>query len=322
MYEAYRVGAVVERERFDYFRAVVDSVFCPMQVCPGEGYDPGCDGVVEATSVGDVRLARVAMGPCTVTRTTRDVARLTDAPYLVKFQTRGEALWSQCGREVHLRAGDFVVASMAEAYTLKFHSDFEMPVLAVPPVLMRTLTPDPDAFLGMRMSGEDADCGLLSSFVAQVVSRMGRLQGPMVRKAEATILDLLAGVLATRSAQARVSPANLLAQIKVYIEQHLPDRALSPALVAHTFGISVRQLHLLFEREALSMGQYLRGVRLRVSRELLRDRPDKSLTDIAMECGFYDLSHLTRCFRAQFGESPGAFRAAAQQHALPVRTAQ
>ena len=42
---------------------------------------------------------------------------------------------------------------------------------------------------------------------------------------------------------------------------------------------------------------------------MLREERHKSLTDIALDCGFYDLSHLSRCFREEFGQTPREFRA-------------
>lgn len=41
---------------------------------------------------------------------------------------------------------------------------------------------------------------------------------------------------------------------------------------------------------------------------LLRNAPERSLTDIAYELGFYDQAHFIRCFRAFCGCTPGQFR--------------
>ena len=55
--------------------------------------------------------------------------------------------------------------------------------------------------------------------------------------------------------------------------------------------------------------QWLIEQRVALSKEKLRD--DRlSLTDVAVECGFSDQSHLTRAFRQTVGVSPGAWRRA------------
>jgi AraC family transcriptional regulator, positive regulator of tynA and feaB len=309
MYRSFPVTAVPERERFGYFCAVVDDVFCPMQL---QARGRSCDyfrGCVEATDIGSVRLAKVSASPCEVTRFAGDVARLSEAPYLVKFQMKGESHWSQRNKTVHLTPGDFVIASMAEPYSLQLFDDFEMPVLALTSRTMHTLTRDPDQFLGVRMAAEEADCGLLSSFVSQVVARISRLQEPMISRVEANILDLLGGVLSARNAHGAVSTAQLLGQVKAYIGNHLHDQRLGPAMIAAAFTVSKRHIHSLFAADGMSLGRYVRSRRLDASRRMITDNPGMSLTDVALGCGFYDLSHMSRCFRQQYDVTPRDFRA-------------
>jgi len=309
LYQSYPVAAVPQRERFSYFQSVVDTVFCPMQVAPDGGSELSFRGCVEATDLGSVKLARVATSACVVRRFVGDVARLSNAPYLVKFQLKGESYWSQRNREVHLRPGDFVIASMAEPYSLRFRDDFEMPVLALAPRTMHALTPNPEQFLGRRMAGEEADCGLLSSFVAQVVARMSRLRAPMIARVEANILDLLGGVLGARAGSGDLSGAQQLALIKAFIERHLHDRRLGPGMISAAFNMSTRCIHSLFHSEPLSLGRHINALRVEASRRLMIEDPSRSLTEIALDCGFYDLSHMSRCFRNQYGITPREYRA-------------
>ncbi len=62
----------------------------------------------------------------------------------------------------------------------------------------------------------------------------------------------------------------------------------------------------LFE---VSPGQYLLRVRLNAARRLL-ETTDKLISDIALECGFYDQSHFSRLFQRARGLTPGAYRRA------------
>lgn len=311
MYQSYAMTTLPPRERFGYFQAVVDRVFCPMHVEPRAQSAQPFGGCIEAADLGSVQLAKVSTSPCTVRRREQDIARITDAPYLVKFQLKGESYWSQRGRAAHLRPGDFVICSTAEPYTLQFRDAYEMPVLALSDTTMRGLTPDPDQFLGVRMAGEDADCGLLSSFVAQVVVRMSRLRDPMVRRVEANILDLLGGVLAARAGDGSLTAAQQLCRIKAYIAEHLHDRRLGPAMIAAAFGVSTRYVHTLFENEPMTVGRHVRSLRVHACRRMLETQPasEASLTDVALTWGFYDLSHMSRCFREEFGTTPSEFRA-------------
>ena len=131
----------------------------------------------------------------------------------------------------------------------------------------------------------------------------------MIHRVEANILDLLGGVLAARSCDLGASPGQQLAQIKSYISQHLHDRSLGPATLAVAFHISIRHVHALFEAVPMSVGRYIRSLRLDASRRMLLEFPGRTLTDIALACGFYDLSHWTRCFRDDFSVTPRDYRA-------------
>ena len=309
MYQSYPIAARRPHERFDAFRQIVDSVFCPMQIEPDRAARGCFDATIEAANLGNVHVVRVSTSPLAVRRRPQDIARIADPPYLVKFQLTGESFWSQRGREVHARPGDFIVCSTAEPYSLTFKGPYEMPVLVVPRSVMCRLTPDPDRFLGVRMSGEDADCGLLSSFVGQVVARMNKLPEQMARRIEGNVLDLLGGVLSARAHRRSMTRSQQLAQIKAYIADHLRDHRLTPAVIAHAFGVSTRHVHALFEPEGTRVGWYLRSLRVAGCRRTLESTVSAqwSLTDIALSWGFYDLSHMTRCFREEFGAPPGRY---------------
>lgn len=320
MYESYQIATQPPPSRFDFFRDTLDRVFCPMQVLPRSPRWEPFAGCIEVSSLGSIRIAKVATQACVVRRREEDIAHLTEVSYLVKFQTRGESHWCQRNREVHLRPGDFVVCSTAEPYRLEFNGSYEMPVLALSAETMARITPDPDQFLGRRMDGEDADNGLLSGFVAQVAGRMRQLSAPVAARAEANILDLLGAVLSARSRarSTRVPPEQQVRQIKLYIARHLRNAGLAPATVAAAFGLSTRQVHALFEPESMTVARYIRYLRTCECRGALESDPEglRSLTDAAMEWGFYDLSHMIRCFRAEFGVTPSELRSAALQRLL------
>ena len=306
MYQSYAIADSRPRERFDSFRALVNDVFCPMEVDSQRTVRDAFDARVDAVDLGNVKLVRVSTNPLQVRRRPQDIAHITASPYLVKFQLKGESLWSQRGRQVHARPGDFVIASTAEPYSLTFCGDYEMPVMVVPEAIMRRLTPDPDQFLGQRMAAEEADCGLLSSFVAQIVARMNQLSEPMVRRIEANVLDLLGAVLSARARPGSLTREQLLAQVKAYIQDHMHDRGLGPAAIGAAFGISTRSVHMLFETEPMTVGRYIRAQRIAACRRTLeaQELAHASLTDVALQWGFYDLSHMTRCFRDEYGEPP------------------
>ena len=57
----------------------------------------------------------------------------------------------------------------------------------------------------------------------------------------------------------------------------------------------------------LTPHRFLRKLRLRIASRALMET-DKSLADIALQCGFADQSHFSREFRRQFGRTPREYR--------------
>ncbi len=82
--------------------------------------------------------------------------------------------------------------------------------------------------------------------------------------------------------------------------------------LAQRIGSSTRGLNRSFARTAGSApGAIWRGIRLTHAHWMLLNS-HRSVTDIALECGFADLAHFSRWFRNEYGEAPAAFRRARQ----------
>jgi transcriptional regulator GlxA family with amidase domain len=57
------------------------------------------------------------------------------------------------------------------------------------------------------------------------------------------------------------------------------------------------------------LGRHISSLRVESSRRMMLEDRKRSLTDIALDCGFYDLSHMSRCFRNQYRVTPREYRA-------------
>jgi AraC-like DNA-binding protein len=101
----------------------------------------------------------------------------------------------------------------------------------------------------------------------------------------------------------------VLQNARQVIEGHIHRSDLSPATVAGMLGISVRQLHLLFEPTGVTYARYVLSRRLEHARLLLAQTPERPVADIAYACGFDSLSTFYRRFRTAFDQTPAAFRA-------------
>jgi AraC family transcriptional regulator len=91
------------------------------------------------------------------------------------------------------------------------------------------------------------------------------------------------------------------------IDQH-PETSLALDTLARDAGLSVYHFLRTFERlTGVTPHQYLVRARLREAAIQLSAGRDRVL-DIALDCGFGDVSNFNRAFRAEFGVNPRAYR--------------
>ena len=141
-----------------------------------------------------------------------------------------------------------------------------------------------------------------------VCSRARRLMrllacGAAPLRLEAGTLDLL--VELPMEKRERTTPDWILR-----VRRHLDECVTRPSLVSLAAIAGVHPVHLartFRETQGVTVGDYFRGVRVARATELLGD-PRRPLTDIAIECGFSDHSHLCREFKRATGVSPARFR--------------
>lgn len=88
------------------------------------------------------------------------------------------------------------------------------------------------------------------------------------------------------------------------------DRVLPIPALARAVGLARRQLERLFLRETgLSPAAFAAKMRVQYA-EWLVSSTDKSLTEIALACGYADLGHFSRSYKSATGVSPSAWRRA------------
>ena len=102
-------------------------------------------------------------------------------------------------------------------------------------------------------------------------------------------------------------PAGLGATLE-YLEVHL-DEPLSPKSLAQQAGLSPARFARLVKRiYGVTPSQLIVQTRLSAATNLLR-ATNYSISEIAVTCGFYDHSALTRTFHSATGFTPSQFRA-------------
>ncbi|HKE35044.1 MAG TPA: AraC family transcriptional regulator [Candidatus Acidoferrum sp.] len=151
----------------------------------------------------------------------------------------------------------------------------------------------------------------LSRAVAQAC--LGLIRGADARWEElgvrlaAEALRLANGRLAEAGSMPPSAVARVTRAVRM-IDLHA-DGELPLGTLAKESGLSTYHFLRTFQQvTGLTPHQYVRRARLRKAAVRLASEPEKVL-DIALDCGFGDVSNFNRAFRAEFGGSPRTYRA-------------
>ena len=101
-------------------------------------------------------------------------------------------------------------------------------------------------------------------------------------------------------------PADFAAALEEF--EHKLSEQVTPAWFARRSKLTSQRLARLTKRLfGLTPGQFITKTRIAAASRLLRET-DRSISEIACECGFYDHSAFTRAFRSAMGVPPSEFR--------------
>jgi AraC-like DNA-binding protein len=277
-------------ERFSYWRELICDVFVGLDA---ERPGPGFTGTLVTAPLGPLQLTHVRSVAQHVVRSPRQIARGRGEDVLVSVQRAGRGMVRQDGREALLRPGELALYDAARPYTLTFDAPFAQSVFQLPRDL-----------LAERLGGLD---GLTAVRGAAPGGLMETVDGERV-------LDLLSVALGARLGRATTPAAAHRRAIRLHVERHLGDPALTPASIAAAHALSLRYVHRLWaQEEAGTLGRHILRRRLERSRAELTDpaQARRTVTEVALRWGFRSPAHFSRAYRARFGATPREHRQAA-----------
>lgn len=107
--------------------------------------------------------------------------------------------------------------------------------------------------------------------------------------------------------EVQAHPDEEIAQVQSWI-RHNPSEDIKVSELAKTLQMSLRTFNRRFKNAAnVTPMQYIQGVRMRGAGELLQTS-NLTISEIAYELGYQDLSHFTELFKKHFGTTPSHYR--------------
>jgi AraC-like DNA-binding protein len=101
-----------------------------------------------------------------------------------------------------------------------------------------------------------------------------------------------------------------VASVMAQIHDGFANQQFSTRVVAERLGLSVRYVQDLLQSSGLSITDRIMELRLEKARSMLTDDRNSLLkiSEVALSCGFNELSYFHRSFRRKFGASPAKYR--------------
>jgi AraC-like DNA-binding protein len=302
-----------ERDRLPMAREVYGRLIAKVDIEPAR--DARLHFKVVAKVLPGLVISSSSKSPVISKRTRELLADGNDDVVLAVSPAAGN-LVSQVGRELVTNSGDATLFSTADAASMKSVSMPHCLNISLRRRELASLVPDlEDRFL-LPIPAHDTALQLLTRYVG-LFDDPQQLTTPQLRRLAVNhVYDLVAlAAGATRDAVEAAKDGGVRAArlhaIKSDILAGLGQPGLTIAAIAVRHGVSPRYVQILFEREGMTFSRFLLDQRLRLAHRMLTDPrlAERTITDIASEAGFGDLSYFNRAFRRQYGETPSDTRA-------------
>jgi AraC-like DNA-binding protein len=238
-------------------------------------------------------------------RTRPHIARNNSSEFIISIWLGGKNELNTAGRMHNGKTGDFTVTSTDNPFCVHVPQRGHACNISLPASWDRIGDTQLKNTFGNMYPGHNRCYNGLADYARHLLSNQNALALP---GASERLYDVIALALNTRATNEH--QAGLLALIHNHIDTYYTNPDLDPAMVAAAFDISVRHLHRLFAASNTSFTEYLIGQRLANVQRILADPHylPQTITRIAFACGFRDINHFGRRFRARYGLTPGEFR--------------
>jgi AraC-like DNA-binding protein len=311
----FSTDLVPARDRLPYLREAFGRSTARLDLGPVEGCPLGWSASLWSLNGLDVISGQTNGITC---RRTQQLITDGNDDFLLSVNLSGASLIFQAGRECRLGPGDAVLKSSSDVGGHDFPGPARYLTLRIPRRRLNSMAVKPEDALARVIPAHTEALRLLIDYV-QVALRRHQLTSPQLRRLFIShVHDLIAlTVGATREtsdmANSRGLQAARLSAIKDDITDGLGSESLNIASIAKRRGVTPRYVQMLFEAEGITFTEYVLEQRLTRARRMLADPglSDRTISAIAFEAGFGNLSYFNRAFRRVFGATPSDIRAEA-----------
>jgi AraC-like DNA-binding protein len=245
------------------------------------------------------------------------VSNVHDASYLLVFPLVGGVTFSQDGRTGLARSGEYVLLSELAFYELSPDKNTRLLMMRIPAAELRGRLVSIEDHVSRRFKPNEQMTHLLVGMIRSVAELFINSPPPNPQALATEIVSFIALTIGSEDRGAATDVRNaryhLRRRIVDFIETHLSDQSLSPKKIAASSRISLSYLYSLFNDNETTVSQFVQTKRLQRAYEILVADPKghRTVSEVAYEVGFKNVSHFSRCFSRHFSVAP---RDARQTH--------
>jgi AraC-like DNA-binding protein len=313
-------AALDDQARFALWRDVFASTICPLDLFRAD--DRPFSLRFEFMQLGEVGLAMLEGTTNRFLRTPQHVAASQNDDFVFGVN-RGQSrlVISHVGHESTLKPGMALLLNNSEPGEVRGSPQNSWLPITVSRRQLLQLVRNAEDLLGLPIDGNQPALRHLRRYIGLLQEPEGIADDPpLIAHMGATLADLIALALgasgdAAQLARSRGLRAARLRTIKADIASHLGEHELCVNTVAARQGVSPRYVQMLFEAEGATFSRFVLCQRLARAHRLLTDPRCAAwtVTAIALEAGFGDLSTFNHAFRRAYGASPSEVRASARR---------
>jgi AraC-like DNA-binding protein len=319
--ETYSTRGLPAGRKVSYWNQISSETFAAMEVRPRDSL--GFDGVLSRAPLGPLTLMDVHSAAARIRHTRAHIARAAGDPSLLLLAPRQRALQLSIdgGAVVTVSAGECCFIDHARPYEIVHGDAVRTLCVDIPRRLLAPLLPGPVQLTGRLLRPDSADARLLAAALRCLGEEMR--PGANARFSPEVAHGLLSLIVAAYGAAdgtcvGRSRDARAQA-FRGHIDACLGDPRLRPADLAAQFGVSERYVRAVLGASGESFSAYLLRRRLERCAALLADPAwhARTITDIAFQAGFGELTYFGRAFRARYGTAPREYRRARRAGVTP-----
>ncbi len=268
--------------------------------------DAGFVGQLEKCQVGQISMSIVDMTHVHLFRSAREIRASGADNYYAVLQMAGTSHIEHQDARIELRPGDLTLIDASAPLDMHFHQRSRQLSLILPRPQVQSGTRGVSVACAKRIEAQTP----FAIMARQMMLEAGRTQH-MANNESQAVLDALIALLRPAITHDSVpgSHERMFRKALALIDQRITCEQLTPELIAHEVGISMRSLYRIFAKHDLVIAQYISNRRLDFCAYSLRiPAMDQKVSSLGYAWGFSDSSYFSTAFKGRFGTTPGEYR--------------